>query len=408
MRKDLRGFARLIVTKPDFRKLWISHMVSLIGDWLSYIAVAVISVQKGDGAFAVGMVLFVHSLPTALMTPIAGPLADRLDRRWLIVGGYLGAASLTLGMWGAAQHGAVWLLQAVLFVRVCLSGVAMTARAAAIPSLVGREDLRLANALLGLTWSVMFAVGLSLGGFATEYLSPSGAILLDAMTFILAALVASSLPALKPQLSAEGPPRVGFADMHRAWRFVMARPQLMANVLAKTPPIIFNGGAWVTLNLVAGERLSALSVAVAIGVMQCVRAVGTGIGPLMPTSVIPRDPRVGSLVAFTGMALFVGFDALWVSILALALWGVGQGHNWVISTAEVQARTPDHLLGRVAATDLCLLSLGGALAGVLAGWVSDRLGDPAAGAWVTFGLAALCWIYCLVLSRRGEGVEGEE
>ena len=177
--------------------------------------------------------------------------------------------------------------------------------------------------------------------------------------------------------------------MHRAWRFVMARPQLMANVLAKTPPIIFNGGAWVTLNLVAGERLSALSVAVAIGVMQCVRAVGTGVGPLMPTSVIPRDPRVGSLVAFTGMALFVGFDALWVSILALALWGVGQGHNWVISTAEVQARTPDHLLGRVAATDLCLLSLGGALAGVLAGWVSDRLGDPAAGAWVTFGLAAL-------------------
>ena len=77
MRKDLRGFARLIVTKPDFRKLWISHMVSLIGDWLSYIAVAVISVQKGDGAFAVGMVLFVHSLPTALMTPIA-PLADQL------------------------------------------------------------------------------------------------------------------------------------------------------------------------------------------------------------------------------------------------------------------------------------------------------------------------------------------
>ena len=106
------------------------------------------------------------------------------------------------------------------------------------------------------------------------------------------------------------------------------------------------------------------------------------------------------------MALFVRFDALWVSILALALWGVGQGHNWVISTAEVQARTPDHLLGRVAATDLCLLSLGGALAAYsLAGcqiaWVI-RL----RAAWVTFGLAALCWIYCLVLSRRGGRCRG--
>ena len=104
MRKDLRDFGRLIAEKRDFRKLWISHMISLVGDWLSYIAVAVISVEQGDSALAVGMVLFVHSLPTALMSPIAGPLADRLARRWLIIGGYLGAALLTLGMWGAANR----------------------------------------------------------------------------------------------------------------------------------------------------------------------------------------------------------------------------------------------------------------------------------------------------------------
>lgn len=408
MRKDLRGFARLIAEKRDFRKLWISHMISLVGDWLSYIAVAVISLQQGDGALAVGMVLFVHSLPTALMSPIAGPLADRLDRRWLIICGYLGAALLTLGMWGAANQEAVWLLQAVLFFRVCLSAVAMTARSAAIPALVGREDLRLANALLGLTWSVMFSLGLALGGFATEYLSPSGAILLDAMTFIAAALVASTLPTLKPQVGSDGPPRVGFADMNRAWRYVASRPRLMANVLAKTPPIVFNGGAWVTLNLVAGNRLSPLSVAVAIGVMQCVRAIGTGIGPLMPSRILPRDPRVGSLVAFSGMALFVGVDGVWVSLMALAIWGIGQGHNWVNSTAEIQAATPDHLLGRVTAIDLCSLSLGGALAAVLAGLVCDSWEAPTAGAWVTFGIAALGWLYCLRLSRKAPAVDAEQ
>ena len=141
-------------------------------------------------------------------------------------------------------------------------------------------------------------------------------------------------------------------------------------------------------------------MAVAIGVMQCVRAVGTGVGPLMPARILPRDPRVGSLVAFAGMALFVGFDAIWVSVVALALWGVGQGHNWVNATAEVQAATPDHLLGRVTAIDLCLLSLGGALAGVLAGLVCDAWDDPASGAWVTFGLAALGWLYCLALSMK--------
>ena len=231
MRKDLRGFARLI-EKRDFRKLWISHMIRLwatgsaTSPWRS-------SPQQGDGALAVGMVLFVH--PHGSDVSIAGPLADRLDRRWLIMGGYLGAALLTLGMWGAANQQAVWLLQAMLFLRVCLSAVAMTARSASIPALVGREDLRLANALLGLTWSVMFSVGLALGGFATEYLSPGGAIFLDAMTFVAAALVASTLPALKPKVGNDGPPRVGFADMSRAWRYVAA-PSTHGNVWPKPLP----------------------------------------------------------------------------------------------------------------------------------------------------------------------------
>ena len=148
-------------------------------------------------------------------------------------------------MWGAATMESVWLLQGVLFFRVSVSGLAITARSASIPALVGREDLRIANALLGLTWSVMFTLGLALGGFASEFLSPAGAILLDAMTFLLAAGVAMGLPQLKPEVSEDGPPRPGFADMLQAWRYVRQRPKLLSTVLAKTPPSVANAGAWV-------------------------------------------------------------------------------------------------------------------------------------------------------------------
>ena len=218
MNDDFKGFARLVRENKDFRRIWISHMISMVGDWLSYIAVSVISVQQGGGAFAVGMVMFVHSIPLALMTPISGPLADRLDRKWLLIAAYLGSSLLTLGMWGAANQQSVWLLQAVLFLRVCVSGIGITARSAAIPSIVGRDNLRLANALLGLTWSVMFTLGLAIGGFASELLSPSGAILLDALTFLVAVAVAMGLPNLKPDIGEGGPPRPGFADMMLAWQ----------------------------------------------------------------------------------------------------------------------------------------------------------------------------------------------
>ncbi|MEC7242413.1 MAG: MFS transporter [Myxococcota bacterium] len=400
MTSDLRGFSRLIRQNRDFRRLWISHMISLIGDWLSYIAVSVISIQQGGGAFAVGMVLFVHSIPLALMSPISGPLADRFDRKWILILGYLGASVLTVCMWGAARMESVWLLQTVLFFRVCVSGLAITARSAAIPALVGREDLRLANALLGLTWSVMFTLGLALGGFASEYLSPSGAILLDAMTFVLAAAVAFKLPSLKPARGEGAPPRPGFSDMLQAWAYVRKRPRLLAMVLAKTPPTVANAGAWVTLNLVAGQRLSFTTLSIALGIFQSIRAIGSGIGPLLPEWIIPRDPMVGTVVAFTGILLLAGFEATWISCIGLGLWGIGQGHNWVISSTNIQAATPDHLLGRVISLDFLMFSIGGAFSAMLAGYLCDVFEDPAAGAWVTTALGSGIWLFCIALRRR--------
>ena len=405
MNEDFRGFGRLIRENRDFRRIWLCHLISLFGDWLSYIAVSVIAVKSGGSALAVAMVIFVHSIPLALMTPISGPLADRVDRKRLLLGAYLGAALLTLGMWGAASAESVWMLQGLLFLRVCVSAIGMTARSAAIPSLVGRDNLRLANALLGLTWSVMFTLGLAIGGFASELLSPSGAILLDALTFVLAMAVAVGLPSLKPAQGEGGPPRPGLGDLMHAWRYVTARPKLLATVLAKTPPTVANGGAWVTLNLVAGPRMSFTTLAIGIGIMQCVRAIGSGIGPLLPERIMPRNSLVGTVVAFVGVLLLAAFDSVATSFIGLSLWGIGMGHNWVISAANLQAATPDHLLGRVTSLDFFMFSIGGSLAAVLAGFLCDLWSDPAAGTWAATTAGLVIWVYCYRLTRRSGPAE---
>ena len=74
--RDLVAFKRILTTNKDFRRIWLSHMVSLIGDWLSYIAVAVISIEKGEGALAVAMVMVVRMRPRSLVASheLAGDL----------------------------------------------------------------------------------------------------------------------------------------------------------------------------------------------------------------------------------------------------------------------------------------------------------------------------------------------
>ena len=63
-----------------FRRLWASQAISLFGDWLSFIAISLLALHKGDGAIALAMVLAAHTLPSALAQPLAGVLSDRFDR----------------------------------------------------------------------------------------------------------------------------------------------------------------------------------------------------------------------------------------------------------------------------------------------------------------------------------------
>ena len=86
--------------------------------------------------------------------------------------------------------------------------------------------------------------------------------------------------------------------------------------------------------------------------------------------------------------------------MGLFVWGAGGGHNWVIATADIQASTPDHLLGRVTSLDFFLFSVGGSLAALGSGFLCDVWEDPTAGTWVSLAIGGLLWLYCLVLNRR--------
>lgn len=406
MTDDRGAFGRLLRDRPDFRRLWYSNMVSLVGDWLSYVAVSLVAIDKGGSAVAVGLVLLAHTLPMAVLGPLAGALSDRFDRRKLMIGAQLGASALTLAMFGAVVMSAIAWMQICLLLRVSVSGLAWTARMAAVPQLVEPEELHAANSLLGLTWSVMFTAGVALGGLIASWFGPGEAILADAGTFLLSALIIARLPALPPPADESSPVRPGLRDIVVAWRHARPRPRLFAALMAKTPPSIANAAGWVTLNLLAGPRL-AWSTASALGVMHALRAIGTGVGPLLPRAWIPREANLGTPLAFIGLALFLLFDSPWVFLPALVLWGMGSGHNWVTSTAELQARTPGSILGRMSALNMMTLQAGQAGMALLAGWIIDVSASATSGAWVGLGIGVAGWVVLMVMRSKGSPLEGQ-
>src|SRR5206468_1925066 len=73
----MRTWKTLLLTRPDFQRLWLSGVISLVGDWLSFVAVSVLTLEHGGGALGLAVVLAAHGLPQVLASPIAGVVADR-------------------------------------------------------------------------------------------------------------------------------------------------------------------------------------------------------------------------------------------------------------------------------------------------------------------------------------------
>lgn len=411
-------FVSLLRKRPHFRRLWLSEVVSLLGDWMSFVAISLLALNKGGSVVSLAWVLVAHSLPHALLAPIAGTLADRLDRRRLLIGANIVECGLTVAMALAAMDGRVGLVQVLVFVRASVSAFLPPVQSAALRRVVEADELLPANALASMTWSIMFAVGMAAGG-AIATLGPAVALSLDAASFAVAALLLRPLPSM----IVEGlPEKNGILDalssvrrdMSAAWRHMVVRPPLLEAVIAKTPVALAAGGAWVLLNLVSNDVKVAGSAALALGIMQCVRGAGTGIGPLLSGWLLKRGLSIrhaGSLAAFMtflGIGLFSLTQTWWMLLVTVFLWGMGGGSNWVVSCTELQRRSPDRFVGRLSAIDelawtmgMCGMALAGAA-------LVDKTGVHASSAWLGLGVGVVGWIalrWAVAIQSSSRGAE---
>src|SRR3712207_4552383 len=160
----VRAAASLLRRNRDFRLLFSSSVVSLLGDWFSQVAVAGL-VTEVTGSPAGGAVVFGASvLPVFLMSPLAGVLADRVDRRTLMVSSALLRIIPALLLIVANITQQPWLAILCMAVIAALAAFFEPVVSAVTPNMVEPEDLSLAQTIMGGVWGTMLFVGAGLGG----------------------------------------------------------------------------------------------------------------------------------------------------------------------------------------------------------------------------------------------------
>ncbi|MFZ9289921.1 MAG: MFS transporter [Actinobacteria bacterium] len=388
----------------DLRLLFVAQNLSFMGDWFTFVALAGLVQDVTDSALLVSLLLVAFSLPSFLASPLGGPVADRYDRRQvLIVVSVLQAIAACGLLFIGTTH--IWLAFVSQGLIAAFAAFVRPAVEAAVPNLARDPDeLRRANALFGSSWGVMLAVGAGLGGIFAETFGRQAAFIADIATFVIAAGLIALVK--RPMQEDRGPVRAPvrpIADMREALDLARRDSTILA-LLASKMTFAIGAGVVSQLAVYAADAFAAGDAG--RGYLLGARGIGSGIGPIIGARFAKGDLRRVLLVCgVAGMVFSVGYMAaaaapiLLVAAVSVMFAHLGGGAQWTLSTYGLQVRAPDEMRGRVLAGDFALITLSLALSSVAAGLVSEQVGARATVA--IFGaLAAATSLAYLLLTRR--------
>ncbi|MGH2686056.1 MAG: MFS transporter, partial [Actinomycetota bacterium] len=186
----LRASLRVLTRNPAFARLYAATLVSFMGDWFATVAlVGRVHDLTGGSATMVTLVIVTQLLSIAVFSPLGGHLSDRLDRRRLMITADVIRGLLALGYLLVDTPGEVWLAYVLTAGIGALVAMFEPTTNAAVPNLVERRDLAVANVLMGAAWGTMLAVGGALGGIVAATLGREAAFVGDALSFAISALL---------------------------------------------------------------------------------------------------------------------------------------------------------------------------------------------------------------------------
>lgn len=407
------GYRSLVRRNANFRRLWLGNLISLLGDWFNTIALYTLVVDLTGSPFALGAVFITKMLPWGLVSPVAGLIVDRLNRRRLMIGSDLLRALIVLGLLLIDEPHEVYLVYVITTAQVVVGSVFQPAKSASLPNITTQRELLTANTIMAATWSFMLAAGAALGGFATDFLGINAVFLIDSGTYVVSAYFIYRT--VIPQETEERPPggfvRAAYRDILDGFAHLKTHPRIGRIAFAKAAWAAAGGGLVFMLTLL-GEALNPEATAVGIGILFATRGLGTGLGPAIARAVfVDREqwPAViGGCILLSGIAYAaVGFMPWTYLVTVLILIAhAASGANWVLATVMLQKRTVDRLRGRVFATEWLLVMLADSVSILLASALLETslLGLPAA--FVVFGVAqSICgvtWLLLIVPKERSD------
>lgn len=363
----------------DFRKLWLADTLSILGWQIQRMAITWQVYELTGDALLLGLLGLVRFAPVIIFGLFGGVIADRGDRRMILVWTHLAllVSSVVLVLATASGHDTLLVIYAVTFASAAINALAGPARHALIPNLVPRSELAGAATMANLAMQAASVVGPAIGGVLIAGTSLAIVYGLNAIGFLAVIIAALAIKA-RPEIHIHT--ERGFTAIKAGFVFLWQTPILLtvmgldfiatffgafSNLLPIFADEIFGGGA---------NRLGLLLSAPAAGAV-----VGSLIFGLMRMPVRPGLGMVACVIGYG--ACIVGFglsSSLWLALLFLAGTGAADSISMAMRHTIRNLVTPDVYRGRIASAHSMFAMGGPQLGEFRAGIMASSIGAPAA------------------------------
>ncbi|MFI5668485.1 MFS transporter [Streptomyces sp. NPDC051704] len=355
---------------PSFRLLWLGQSLSLLGDGFSYIAFSWITLGLTQSTLALGYVLAFQAVPRALLTMVGGSLSDKWSSRTLMkLSSWARAALMAgVGLAGLAGSLTLWMLCCAAAAFGAVDAFFQPARASILPSVVDKEQLAPANALLAVGTKVSAVLGPAVGGMVVAFSNAPVAFLVDAVCFALCGVcVAGIRPLARPAAEEEGAagsagaPGAGVslgARIRAGLRYAFEDPRIRT-ILAVDAAVTFCQAGPFTVGFATLAKVDLHGGSATLGLLNGALAGGAMLGTLVGGAVSSR-PRIGLLIAALAGWLAIGTGLLGLvgntagALVTVAAMGFGMGFQGVFGLSWIQRTIDGAVLSRVISVDMVI------------------------------------------------------
>ncbi len=375
---------------PDVRRFFLARLLSTLALQMTTVAVGWLAYELTRDPLVLGLVGLLQFLPSVVLMLVTGHVADRFDRRAVVVVCLVGLAGAAVLLAAGAHHiGFIYVAAVVIGSLRAFIGPAMQAT---LPRLLPAEHF--GNAV---SWNIVIfqmgmTVGPAVGGLVYGFSGPRLVFALAAVGWILAAVLTLML---KTPVRPEAPPDARWQAVLAGVRYVWRERPLFAAISLDLVAVLL-GGAVALLPIFASDYLKIGPMG--LGVLRAAPAVGSGLAALVLTRH-PFERRLGPKmlagVFVFGLAtiVFGASESFALSLAALLTVGAADMASLQVRQMLVQLSTPDSMRGRVNAVNSVFVGasneLGEFESGVTAAWMGARLAVMVGGAGAC--LAAIVW-----------------